>query len=149
MVIDPGHLQRGQKEHLKLHLPKCLFHRKPGVLIRGETIQVEGDMLGFVAEQECAHLPEDLIGRALLKQTIIGRTDEFGDNDHLHFKRDTQRSTHQTKQGMSPMLFNELALVSLDQSFEQAGVLFFFLDEEGKRFPISGIIGMGSLGFAQ
>jgi hypothetical protein len=139
-MINPCDLRGCFEQNLKLQIPSCALNRKQSRLKIAQPVGVKINMLRFVFQNECANFLEHAIVRLPVKQTIVGRSDQLGDDEDLNFKFETERAPGQPEDRLSPVMSNGHSAEPMHQSFEQARVFLFFSDEKPKGLVIGGVV---------
>lgn len=96
-VVDPGDEKRGGEKELELERPRAPFRRQERGVDFAQPIEVKGDVPRFVSQDAGADLVEDWITRAPRQGAVVGRPDQFGDEQHLNFEIQSERAARSAK----------------------------------------------------
>jgi hypothetical protein len=142
-MVEPGGVGGGEEEDLELGGPQPLPQRQPVRLPLGETLCVELEVAGLVAQHQIAHLLEDRVDGVDVQEPVVRRADDLGDDEGLNLELHAEGPPEQAEAGVRPVPGDQLPAEAGHQVLEQAGVHLLLDDEEGQCLDVIRIIGMG------
>src|SRR5262245_59059451 len=96
-VVEPGDSSCQGKQNLKPSSPRFSLQRQIAELRCPQPVRVKIDMPGFVTQNLVTNVLKNRIMRARTKEPVICRPDQFGNDQHLQLKIQTERPTNKSK----------------------------------------------------
>ena len=128
-MIEPGSTQCGGEEELKLQRPGGALGGQEPAMEVAQAVEMKGNVLRLIGQDARADLIENRIARAAREHAVIGRPNQFRDQQHLDLKVQSKCAARRAEKQVRPVPFDQSPSKAPDQTFEKSGMLGLLRNE--------------------
>src|SRR5437899_5820498 len=147
-VVEPKHGRGGVTKKAKLGCPKPAGQSIWRAARCCQPVTVEGHMSPFVPQDEAAHRAQRRNWAVALEQAVIGRAGDFGQQQNLEFKANSERTPAKAECGKAPMGRNAPGAEPIDRATKQARMLTLLREPQANQLSHLGSGTAKSIGIA-